>query len=43
MTPGVYYVQVDAYGDKYEIPSYDLGLTVRPCQRFFVPLVTKQQ
>jgi len=42
LTPGVYYVQVDAYGDKYEIPSYDLDLTVRPCQKVFVPLVTKQ-
>ena len=42
LTPGVYYVQVDANGDKYEIPSYDLGLTVRTCQRSFVPLVTKQ-
>jgi hypothetical protein len=42
LTAGVYYVQVDAYNDKYEIPSYDIGLTVRPCERAFLPLVTKR-
>jgi hypothetical protein len=42
LPPGVYYVQVDAFQDKYEIASYDLALSVRTCERVFLPLVTKR-
>jgi hypothetical protein len=42
LAPGVYYVQVDAFGDKYEIPSYDLSLTARTCERVFLPLAMKR-